>query len=371
MKILFTGGGTGGHIYPIIAIKEAFEEKNQEADFLYVGPNSFSSTIFSEKGIKTKFILAGKLRRYFSLFNLVDLFKIPIGFIQSLWHLFWFMPDVIFSKGGYGSIPAILASWLYRIPIIVHESDSIPGLANKISSHFAKKIIVSFQSTKQYFPNKKTIVIGNPIRKELTKGRREEGIKIFNLKIDIPTILIIGGSQGAKKINEIVLNTLPRLLKKCQIIHICGNKNLEKVREHARKILEKINPIEAEAYHICSFLTQKELKHAYAASDLIISRAGSGSIFEIAALGKPGILIPLSNSAANHQDKNAQVLAKTKGALVLREENLTINMFLSAIFNLLNDPEKIKEMGKQVKSFYNPQTNEEIAKQILNYIPKK
>ena len=371
MKILFTGGGTGGHVYPIIAVKEALEKKNQEADFLYVGPNSFSSTIFKIKGIKTKFILAGKLRRYFSLVNLIDLFKLPIGFIQSLWHLFWFMPDVIFSKGGYGSIPAILAGWLYKIPIVIHESDSIPGLANKIASHFAKKIITSFESAKKYFPNKKTIVIGNPIREELTRGNREDGIKMFSLKTDLPTILIIGGSQGATKINEIVLNILPRLLKKCQVIHICGSKNLEKIREHSRKILEKINPIRAQTYHIYSFLTQKELKHAYAASDLIISRAGAGSIFEISAIKKPSILIPLSSSAANHQDKNAQAIAKTKGAIVLQEENLTMNMFLSTIFDLLDNPEKIKEMGKQVKSFYKPEANQEIAEQILNYIPKK
>lgn len=334
MRILFTGGGTGGHIYPIVAVKQAL---GQEHDFCYLGPDSFARDVFEKEGIKCKFILAGKLRRYFSLLTFIDLLKIPIGLIQSFWHIFWFMPDAIFSKGGYGSITTVFVSWLYRIPIIIHESDSIPGLANKILARFAKKIIVSFEETKKYFPPQKTILLGIPIREELLRGNKEEARKIFNLKSNKPVVLIMGGSQGAQKINEVVFNTKPRLLEKCEIIH---------------------SPF--------PFLKIEKLKHAYAVSDVIVSRAGATSIAEIAAVGKPSILIPLSNSASNHQTKNAQALAKIGGAIILKEENLTMNMFLDAIFGLIDNPQKARQMSEKAKSFYNPSTSHKIAEEILN-----
>lgn len=332
MRILLTGGGSGGHVYPLIAIKQTLKQ----AEFLYIGPDSFARGAFSKEDIKCKFILAGKLRRYFNLLNFIDLFKIPIGFTQSLWHVFWFMPDMVFSKGGYGSIPVVMASWIYRIPIIIHDSDSIPGLANKFLARFAKKIIVSFPEAQKYFKNKKTILLGIPIRKELLQGNKEEAKKIFNLKSNKPVVLIMGGSQGAQKINEIVFNTKPRLLKKCEIIH---------------------KP----------FLEIEQLKHAYAISDVIVSRAGATSIFEIAAVGKPSILIPLSGAASDHQMQNAQALAKIGGAIILNEKNLTMNMFLNAIFGLLDNPKKAKQIGEKAKTFYKPEINQKIAEEISKY----
>ncbi len=371
MRILFTGGGTGGHIYPIIAIKKTLERIEQglpagkaRIEFLYIGPNSFAKGAFKKENIKCKFILAGKLRRYFSLANFVDLFKIPIGLIQSLWYVFSFMPDVLFSKGGYGSIPVVFVSWLYRIPIIIHDSDNIPGLANRISARFARKIIVSFEMAKKYFPPQKTVLLGIPVREELTQGNEEEGRRLFELKSDPkssdgtskPVVLIMGGSQGAQKINEVVFNTLPRLLEKYEIIHVCGNKNLKQLKADHEKI---------QYYHPYPFLEIEKLKHAYAVSDIIISRAGATSIFEIAAIGKPSILIPLSSAASGHQMQNAQALARIGGAIILKEENLTMNMFLGAIFRLSDNPEKLKEMSKKVKSFYKPETNQKIVEEIL------
>lgn len=371
MRILFTGGGTGGHIYPIITIKRTLEKKYQGIKFLYVGPDSFAVDILKKENIRCRFILAGKLRRYFSLLNFVDFFKIPMGLIQCFWHLFWFMPDVIFSKGGYGSIPVVFVGWLYRIPIIIHESDSIPGLANRILAGFAKKIIISFEEAKKYFPPHKTILLGNPVREELIQDNREEGIALFKLVSGKPVILIIGGSQGAEKINEIVLNTLPRLLEKCEILHLCGEKNFKQVQESSRKILEKFNSNKVNLYHLYPFLEEERLKHAYAVSDLIISRAGAGGVFEIAAFGKPSILIPLSLAASNHQTKNAQTLVQIGGAVMLEEGNLTIHLFLDAVSELLNNPEKLKEMGERVKTFYKPEINQKIAEEIINYENKK
>lgn len=367
MRILFTGGGSGGHVYPILAVKSAFAkamakkqtlERKTGINFLYVGPNGFAAEVFKTNNIKCQFITAGKLRRYFSLLNFLDILKTPLSLIQSLWHVFWFMPDIIFSKGGFGSIAVVLAGWLYKIPIIIHESDSVPGLVNKILRFSAKKIIVSFKNTQQYFPNKKTVLLGNPIREELTQGNKEDGKRLFGLASEKPIVLIVGGSQGAKKINDIILNTLPRLLEKCEIIHICGKKHFKPIINQA-------------GYHLYPFLEVEKLKHAYAASDLIVSRAGAGSIFEISAVGKPSILIPLSSAASNHQSKNAWVLAQLGGALVLKEKNLTINMFLEAVFNLLDNPEKMKEMSIKTKSFYNPTVNQKIAEEILELVLKR
>ncbi len=367
MRILFTGGGTGGHIYPIIAIKRALEKICKPGvKFLYVGPDSFAADVLKKEKIKYKFILAGKLRRYFSPLNFIDFLKGPIGLVQSLWCLFWFMPDVVFSKGGYGSVPVVLTSWLYRIPIIIHESDSIPGLANRLLAGVAKKIIISFEEAKTYFPPSKTIILGNPVREELIQGDRNEGKVLFKLISGKPVILIIGGSQGAEKINDITLNTLPRLLESCEIIHLCGEKNFKQVEENSRKILEKFDSGQAGLYHLYPFLEEERLKHAYATSDLIISRAGAGGIFEIAAFGKPSILIPLISAASNHQVKNAQALSKIGAAVILEENNLTINMFTDAVFELLNNPAKLQEMGEKAKSFYKSEINQKIAEEILN-----
>ncbi len=369
MRILFTGGGTGGHIYPIVAIKRTLE-KYKGMEFLYIGPNNFAKGVFEKENVKCKFISAGKLRRYSSLANFVDLFKIPIGLIQSLWHVFKFMPDVIFSKGGYGSIPVVFVGWLYRVPVVIHESDSAPGLANKMLVPFSKKIIISFEEARKYFPPKKTVLLGNPVREELTRGNVEEGKRLFGLSSSRSVVLIIGGSQGAQKINEIVLNTLPRLLEKCELIHLCGEKGFKQVEANSHRILEKFDSNKTGLYHLYPFLEEEKLKHAYAVSDIIISRAGAGGIFEIAATGKPSILIPLSNAASGHQIQNAQALARVGGASILKESNLTMNMFLGTIFRLLDDPEKLKEMGEKTKSFYKPEANQKITEWILGLAKK-
>jgi len=368
MRILFTGGGTGGHIYPIIAIKSAFGETAADKfDFYYLGPDSFAKENLN--GIKAKFISAGKLRRYFSLLAPIDLIKILIGIIQSFVHLFIWMPDVVFSKGGYGSFPVVFAAWLYKIPIILHDSDAVPGLTNRKMVRFAKKIILSFDNAKKYFKPKyqnKIIVIGNPVRKELLGGNKEEARKLFKINSTKPVVLIVGGSQGAEKINEIVINTLSRFLEIAEIIHVTGEKNFKNIEKEAQKL---------PTYHIYPFLNTEQLKYAFAAADLIISRAGATFIFEIAAVGKPSILIPLPSAASDHQRENAfefvnPLAGGQPRAIILEQENLTPNLFLTAISNLLNNPDKLRQMSEKAKIFYNPNTAELIRDEILQYDKK-
>jgi len=368
MKILFTGGGTGGHVFPIIAIKSAFAEATADK-FYYLGPDGFVKENLI--GIKTKFISAGKFRRYFSLTTPIDLLKIFVGTIQSFWHLFLIMPDVIFSKGGYGSFPVCFAGWVFRIPIVLHDSDSAPGLANRVTAKFAKKIILSFESGRKYFKPKyqsKIILIGNPIRKELLEGDKIKAKEIFKISASKPVILIIGGSQGAQKINENVLNILPRLLEMTEVIHSSGKINFKETNEQAKDILGSHGNLKP-YYHLYPFLDAGQLKHAYAVADLILNRAGAGSIFEIAALGKPSILIPLPNSAQDHQRKNAYEFSNSgERTVVLDQENLTPNILLDTISNLLSSSTKLQEMGQKAKSFYNPQTPELIRDEILKLI---
>jgi UDP-N-acetylglucosamine--N-acetylmuramyl-(pentapeptide) pyrophosphoryl-undecaprenol N-acetylglucosamine transferase len=358
MRILFTGGGSGGHIFPIIATKQTFDNN---VDCRYLGPDGFAKENLD--GMKENYILAGKLYRYFNPLIVLEIVKTFIGTIQSLFYLFAWIPDVIFSKGGYGAFPVLFAAHLYRIPVIVHDSDAVPGRVTRKSAKFAKKIILSFEASKKYFKAKqqeKIVVIGNPIRKELLSGNKEEGVKMFGTVSGKPITLILGGSQGAQKINEAVTVNLPKLLEITEIIHACGSNNY--------KNLEK-DVVKSPEYHLYPFLNTEQEKHAYALADIIVNRAGAGGIFEIAALGKPSILIPLPGAAQNHQRENAYEFKKISDAIVLEQENLTPNMLLEQISNLLSNPQKMSEMSQKAKSFYNPQTAELIRDEILKLVP--
>jgi len=367
MRIVLTGAGTGGHLFPLVAVarelKKIAQEKNQELELFFLGPADFDLQPLQAEEIKIKTIYCGKLRRYFSWQNFLDLFKIPIGFLQSLFYLFIWMPDAVFSKGGYGALPVVFVAWLFRIPILIHESDVVPGLTNRLSAPLANKIAVSFEKTKNFFPEKKTALTGHPIRKTIFKGNTEKAIEIFNLNQNEPVILIMGGSQGAQPINEIVWITLPELLKKTQIIHICGGKNYIQYYQQVEKTSK--NKDIFKKYHLYPFLYENQLKHAYAVSELIISRAGAGSIFEIAACGKPSILIPLPTAASNHQRENAFAYAEFGGTVVLEQTNLTPHLFLEKIFYLLEHPELRQKMSQGALNFAKPNSAQKIALALL------
>jgi len=376
MRILFTGGGTGGHIFPILAIVRELKRQKSEGifqedlKFFYLGPKDyFAQLLLSQEEIEFQPILAGKIRRYFNLKSIIENFfdifiKTPIGIFQSFFHIFFISPDIIFSKGGYGSWPVVFSGWNMGVPIFLHESDIVPGLANKIISRFSLVVFTSFPKT-EYFSLKKMVLTGNPIRLELLEGSKEEAQIRFKLSNQKPVILILGGSQGAQRINDLILHILPKLLDSYEVIHQCGDKNIGGVRTEANAI---INEEQARLYHLSPFLDEIGLSHAYQAADLIVSRAGSGSIFEIAALGKPSILIPLSGSAQNHQAENAFAFAQDGRAIAIEEENLTPNFFLDRLRYLFSHPHETAEMARKAKEFAQPQAALVITQYLLDYL---
>ena len=374
MKILFTGGGTAGHIFPIIAIVRELRKMGSNAEFFYAGPkDDFGEIIFSQEGIKIKWILAGKIRRYFNwksvLQNLVDvLFKMPLGLLQSFFYVFTSAPDLIFSKGGYGSVATVLAGQILQVPIILHESDVAPGLANRFVGRFADKIFVAFPVAQtEYFSEEKMIAVGNPMRVELLNGDAEKAKEYFDLTGEKPIILVLGGSQGAQAVNDLILAILPQLLSDFEIIHQTGSKNEAQVKAEAKVVIKEDL---ARRYHLVGFLKEIELRDAFKACDLAVSRAGSGSIFEISACQKPSIIIPLSTSAQDHQLKNAYAYAQTKAAVVMEEANLTPRFFLEKIKSLFANPEELQKMSQRAKEFSRPESAKVIAGYIIKYLTK-
>ena len=373
-KILFTGGGTAGHIFPIIAVVRELRKMGSDAQFFYAGPkDDFGEIILSQESIKIKWILAGKIRRYLNwksvLENIADvLFKIPLGFLQAIFYVFISAPDLIFSKGGYGSLATVLAGQILQVPIILHESDVTPGLANRFMSKFTSQIFVAFPVAQtEYFSEDKMIAVGNPMRVELLNGDAEKAKDYFDLIVGKPIILVLGGSQGAQAVNDLMLAILPQLLTDFEIIHQTGSKNLEQLKAEAKVVVDETL---ARRYHPIGFLKEVELRDAFEACDLVVSRAGSGSIFEIAACQKPSVLIPLSSSAQDHQLKNAYAYAQNKAAVVMEEANLTPRFFLEKIKYLFANPDELQKMSQRAKEFSKPGSAKIIAQYIIKYLTK-
>lgn len=370
LKIVLTGGGSGGHVFPLLAVgREIKRIFPQRTELYYLGPKDrWVDLYLSEEEIKIKGILAGKLRRYLTpksvLLNLLDLFKLGIGFVQGFFTLFFINPDLVFSKGGFGSIPALLSAKILAIPVFAHESDIRPGLANRVGAKLAFQTFTSFPRT-EYLNPRKTIQMGNPVRRNIFGGSSEKSEKMFNLTGEKPVLLILPGSQGSQRINDMVLLVLNRLLRTFEVIHQCGAKNLKQVKMEAEVAAsEKL----MKYYHLYSFLNEKQLRESYFAADLVVSRGGAGNIFEAAALEKALVIIPLPESAQGHQYENAYALERKKAAVVLEEKNITPQFFLEKLEFLIEHEEKLEELRQNIARFARPKAAKEIAHYLLEYL---
>jgi len=365
MKILFASGGTGGHILPVIAVKEELEKLAQvqqiPVEFLLVGQlDDVAKQLLDAHKIPYKEVYAGKIRRYFSVENFFDIFRSIWGLMQSQWYIWKFMPDVTFGKGGYSSVPGVLVSWLYQIPTLIHESDSIPGLANKLLGKFASVVAVGFPNSAEFFGKKKTSIVGNMTHPDITHGTKDEAGRIFEITFEKPILLVVGGSQGSKMINEVIWKILPELLDIVEIIHIVGKTHIQE----ARSIVKSLSPYQDRLYHYAGFL-DAEMKHAYAAADLVISRAGASSIMDICLTHKPSILVPITVDAGQ-QRSNAYEMAKIGASVVLEEPNFTQHIVLEKINELLQQPDIMQAMSKQTAQFATPDAAARIAEELFH-----
>lgn len=363
-RILFATGGTGGHVYPVASIIKAIRDKNGGIEMELIGTGKTLADTAAELNLPLHQIWSAKIRRYFSLLNIIDIFKLPVAFLQSLYFVWRFMPDIVFAKGGGASFMPALAAKLLFIPLYIHETDVVPGLTNRRLARLANKIFVSFESSKQYFDAGKVELVGNPIRRELLTGNKTDALAFFKFVDTKPVILITGGSQGAQKINNIVIEALIELITEFQVIHLSGSELFAQV-DAAVKQVEKegtgtYGKFVETNYRLYPYLNTKEMTLAYNASDVVISRGG-GALFEIAAVGKPVIIIPLAGAAADHQMANAQSLVQY-GATVISEDNLTEHIFIQEIKDCYRDREAL---GLRIRTFARPEVAELIAKALL------
>lgn len=379
MKILFTGGGTGGHFYPIIAVAQSINEKVIEKKILnpklyFMSPTKYNPRALFDNEIEFVQVPAGKIRRYFSVLNFFDLFKTAYGVIIAIIKMYNIYPDVVFGKGGYASFPALFAARLLRIPVIIHESDSRPGIVNKWASDFADRIAISYPNALDGFINgqknnakiekikSKIAYTGYPIRKDiiepLTNGARE----FLNLEEGTPTIMIIGGSQGSQTINDCIIDSLPELVKKYQIIHQTGRKNFDSVKSTAEIVL-KDNP-NSYRYHPFDYLNDLAMRMSAGVSSIVISRAGS-SIFEISTWGIPSIIIPLPKEISHDQIENAFAYARSGACVVMEEYNLSSHILVSEIDRIMNNQSILDRMHESAKNWSHTDAAGKIADAII------
>ncbi len=333
MKILFSGGYTLGPVTPLLAIAEVIKQHHPDARFLWIGTKTGPEReLIEARGIEFVTITTGKLRRYFSIWNITDVFKIIVGLFQALKVVWKFEPDFCVSAGGFVSVPAHLAAWIYNARSWAHQQDVIVGLANRIMAPFASIITTALESNVRHFSKRKTFWLGNPVRQDILMGDKARANKLFNLKPDLPVVFALGGGTGSLKVNQLIVHAIQHLNGACQVIHLSGKERPQELVERAVQHFDY--------YQVHQFFTS-EMKDAYAVADLIIARGGFGTLTEIAAWGKPAILIP----KPGHQEDNVAFLEKAGAVILVDERTADGNALAHVVKDLLADDIKRKQMA--------------------------
>jgi UDP-N-acetylglucosamine--N-acetylmuramyl-(pentapeptide) pyrophosphoryl-undecaprenol N-acetylglucosamine transferase len=368
MKIMFTGGG-GGHFYPIIAVVESIrelqiKERLLAADLFFVSDKPYDQHALFENEISYIEIKTGKRRIYASASNFFDIIRTPFAVLKAIWMMYRIFPDVVFGKGGYASFPTLFAARIFGIPVLIHESDAVPGRVNIWAAKFAKAVAVSYPDAVNFFPKNKAILTGNPIRKGILIPITQEAHKFLELEEGIPVILVLGGSQGSQLINDAILDALPLILERYQVIHQIGSQNEDEVLGRLDGILSMTS--HKQRYKMYPFLNDLSLRMSAGVADVVISRAGS-TIFEIASWGRASIIIPITKSAGNHQKQNAFHYARSGAAIVIEEANLTPRLMLAEVDRIMGNAQMKSEMQKAASRFaeHNATAAEKIARQLL------
>jgi len=366
---LFTGGGSGGHFYPVIAVAEALddlvrEKKLLEPNLYYAAPTPYDRELLVANNLTFIPTAAGKMRRYFSPLNIIDFIKTGWGVLRSVTRIFFLYPDVVFATGGYASFPTLLAARLFRIPVIILQCDASPGRVNQWAGKFAVKVAVAFAEASHFFQKEKVAHTGNPIRKAALLPAREGVYEFLKLNPDIPIILVTGGSQGAVALNDTVLGALPELVEKYQVIHQTGEANATEVEGRAKIVLAQ--SAYKGRYKSFGYLGDLATRMAAGAAQLVVSRAGAGNIFETAAWGVPSILVPIPESVSHDQTANAFAYARSGAAVVIEQNNLTPGLLVSEINRILGDREIVRAMSTAARAFARVDAARAVAEALLD-----
>ena len=369
---MLAGGGSGGHFYPLIAVAEALEDLTKEKkliepELFHIGPEPFDKATLLEHEIEYRPSSAGKLRRYPSILNIFSLFKTAVGVVRSIFQLYSIYPDVVFSTGGYAAFPTLYAAHILSIPVIIYDADAAPGRVSLWSAKFARWIALAHPDAAKQFPEKyleKIARTGHPIRKEIEASVREGGHEFLKLEPKIPTVFVLGGSSGAVAMNETVLDALPALLERYNVVHQTGRANLEDVNHVASVILKDSRF--ANRYRAFGLLNTLALRMAAGIATVIVSRAGSGMIFEIASWGIPAILVPIPTEISHDQTENAFSYARAGAAAVLEQKNLSPHLLVAEIERIVNDATLHGAMSAAAKAFARPQAARKLAEIIVD-----
>lgn len=371
MKIVLCGGGTGGHFYPLIAVAEAIEDITQERvliepKLIYIGPKPFDEVELLEHSIEYVPSSAGKMRRGSSIGNILNSIPAAIGTVRSLLQLFRIYPDVVFSTGGYASFPTLCAAKLLRIPVVIYDADATPGRVSLWSAKFARWIGVAHPEAVEKFPEyirSKIALVGHPIRKAIEHPASAGGHEFLKIDASVPTIFVLGGSQGAQTINSVLLNALPTLVEQYNVIHQTGSANLQEVTELVSVILKDSKY--RNRYRAFGLLNTLALRMTAGITSIIVSRAGSGAIFEIASWGIPSIIVPIPEDVSHDQTENAFSYARTGSAVVVEQRNLTSHLLVAEIKRILDNPSIQEKMSVAARAFGRPDSAKKIAKILI------
>ena len=363
MRILISGGGTGGHIYPALAVASELRDR-YGAELLYIGDeNGLETRIVPDAGFRFVGISAGKLRRYLSLRTFSDLARVPVGMRQAYRVVRRFRPDAAFTSGGYVSVPAGMAARLARAPLVMHQQDVPPNLANRLLNPFATRVTISFAASQRYFPPDKTILIGNPVREEVLRAARLDPMRArkgFGLKSALPIVLVTGGSQGARRLNQVVAATLPYLLQRCQVLHVSGELTYEATQAQAALALAD-TPDLRERYALFPYL-KDSMPQALAACDIALCRSGAATLAELSIIGRPSVLVPLPPGfTGSPQAVNAAMFEQAGAAVTIRDRDLTPRRALELLEPLLGDANRRVQMSVAARKLGRPTAASDLA----------
>ncbi len=373
MRVLVSGGGTGGHIYPALAVATQLKQL-YNADILYLGSDDGLETrLVPAAGFRLATIQAGKLQRYVSWQTAKGIARVPVGMLQAAGIVREFKPEVTFTSGGYVAVPAGLAARLQRVPLLLHQQDVPPNLSNKIIAPLATRISIAFADSRRYFPAQKTLLLGNPIRQEILDVRQvpvPEARTRLGFAPELPLLLVTGGSQGARHLNQVVVQALPELLKFCQVLQISGQKLFDETHALSDSVLTELDEATKRRYRLVSYMSD-QMPLALQAAELVLCRAGAATLSELATLGKPSILVPLPPAlGSSPQEINADTFSKAHAADVIRNVDLKLELLVDRVQYMVNSPAQLIAMANALRDFSRPQATQQIVETIVKLAHK-